>query len=121
MNIGKRIKDLRREKGISQEQMAEKISLSRPQYSKIEGGKADITLSTLDRIATVFEVAITDLFFDTEGLDISSINKGVLERLKMLDGLDDETKKSIFNIIDIAVLNQRLKENLQATLNMAVR
>lgn len=51
--------------------------------------------------------------------NISTYNKSMVERLKLLDELEETDKKSIFNIIDIAITKKRLKDTLSNALNIA--
>lgn len=61
-SIGKKIKKLRLEKGISQEKLAEYINMSREHISCIERGKHLPTIETLYNIAEYFEIDIKDFF-----------------------------------------------------------
>ena len=55
--LGKRIKELRQRKNLTQEQLAEMIDLS-----KIECGNNFVTAETLSKIITALEVEPTELF-----------------------------------------------------------
>ncbi len=55
--IGARIRELRRKRGLSQEQLAELVNFSQSKISKIERGDWD-SLSDLRLIAKVLEVPI---------------------------------------------------------------
>ena len=61
--IGARIRELREERGLSQEQLAKEIGLSRPVVTKIEGGKKAISSLELRQIADVLGVS-TDALTD---------------------------------------------------------
>ena len=50
MNIADRIQYLRKQKGYSQEELADRIGTKKTYISRLENGKADIQLSTLFRI-----------------------------------------------------------------------
>lgn len=60
--FGNKIKELRFAKNISQEQAALNCGLDRTHYQKIEAGKKNLTLSTIEKIAKGFEVQILELF-----------------------------------------------------------
>jgi transcriptional regulator with XRE-family HTH domain len=60
--VGKHIKKLRQERGVSQEGLAEKISMNPKYLSSIERGKANPTLDTFIRIADALEVDLPELF-----------------------------------------------------------
>ena len=62
--IGERIKDLRKEKNISYEKMAEKIGISRNSYNAIELGKTNFQFLTLLRILKYHKISVFQ-FFDS--------------------------------------------------------
>jgi transcriptional regulator with XRE-family HTH domain len=60
--IGRKVKNLRLEKGLSQEKLAEHINMSREHISCIERGKHMPTIETLYNLADFFEVDIKYFF-----------------------------------------------------------
>lgn len=60
--IGKNIKNLRLERGLSQEKLAEYVNLSREHLSCIERGKYSINLETLYNISEFFDIDIKHFF-----------------------------------------------------------
>ncbi len=60
LRVGLKIKNLRLERGWSQEVLAEKMGTSRQRISKMEKGKYALRLGTLVRLAIVFEMDIKD-------------------------------------------------------------
>lgn len=75
--IGERIRDLRKLRGISQEELAFKASLNSSHLSKIERGVKSPTLDSLDKIVTALEISFSELFVDitTEQSDKTIIDK----------------------------------------------
>lgn len=61
MNVKKRIKSLREEQSLSQEQMAEKLHMSASAYAKLERGETHLNLYKLEQIANIFKVDISEL------------------------------------------------------------
>jgi transcriptional regulator with XRE-family HTH domain len=59
--LGKKIRLLRHQKGWSQEDVAKRLDISIPAFSKIETGITDINLSRLEQIATLFEMRVVQL------------------------------------------------------------
>lgn len=55
--IGERIKELRKKKGMSQQELGETIGLSQNAISKIEIGQTQLTLEHLYNIANTFDVS----------------------------------------------------------------
>ena len=62
--LGQNIRRLRRRKGITQEQLAEKADVGQKQISKMESGRVHAKLSTYLRIANVFGVSIDHFLAD---------------------------------------------------------
>lgn len=52
---GKKVKELRLSKGLSQEQFAEKIGINAQQLSRIECGKSYLTYKVLEALCDTFE------------------------------------------------------------------
>src|SRR6267154_1555850 len=61
LNLANTIRSLRLRSGLSQRQLAARMSVPRTYVSKIENEKATPTLSSLERLARALEVAVPDL------------------------------------------------------------
>ena len=59
--IGKRLKELRKLRGLNQEDM-ENFGLNYRYYQKIETGRANVTLATLEKIARALNADPAELF-----------------------------------------------------------
>ena len=64
-DIGRKIKHLRIENKLSQEQLAENVNMSREHISCIERGKNMISIDSLYKIAKFFKVDLKS-FFETK-------------------------------------------------------
>ena len=62
IKFGIRVRQLRREKGISQEELAHRANLHRTYIGMIERAEKNITLLNIEKIAKSLDVNITDLF-----------------------------------------------------------
>lgn len=58
------IERLRKERKITQEQMAQKLGVSRQTYINLENGERDASVSELEKMSAIFGVPITDLLSD---------------------------------------------------------
>ncbi len=61
-NFGKRLRDLRTKTGLSQEKFALKIGIDRTYYSSVEGGKRNVSLQNIKKIADGLGVSLSELF-----------------------------------------------------------
>ncbi len=66
--LGKKIRLLRHQRGWSQEDVAKRLDISIPAFSKIETGITDINLSRLEQISILFDMTVVQLltFNDSE-------------------------------------------------------
>lgn len=60
--LGKRIQELRRARGLSQEALAEKLDLNAKYVGFIEQGRANPTLEVLITLAKTLKVEVVELF-----------------------------------------------------------
>ena len=91
--IGNRIKEIRKAKGLRQEDM-ERFGISYKYYQKIEGGKVNVTLGTIEKIANALEIDARDLF--VLPLDQpKEVNELIARINKMIDRKDIESIKKL--------------------------
>lgn len=76
MQTHDKIRQLRELKKITQEEFAEKLSMSPSGYSKIERGESKLNLDKLQKIADLLAVSIVDLL-PTESNIIHNLNGAV--------------------------------------------
>lgn len=60
MNIGERIKKIRLEKGLTQKQLAEKCDMFDSALRRIESGRQNPKMQTLEKIATALSVPLAN-------------------------------------------------------------
>ncbi|MDB5145571.1 MAG: helix-turn-helix transcriptional regulator [Mucilaginibacter sp.] len=84
--LGKKIRLLRHQKGWSQEDVAKKLDISIPAFSKIETGITDINLSRLEQISTLFDMTVVQLLtFNDEEQDQKIISELEIVNKKLMD------------------------------------
>ena len=66
----------------------------------------------LKRIAEAFDVDIVEFFSKDISFDISTKDKTLVEKIKLLEELDDTLKSSIYTFIDTAIANKKFRDNL---------
>ena len=62
INVGKQIQKLRESKGISQQDLAAKCNFEKSNMSRLEAGRVNPTLSTLEKVANALDITLTELF-----------------------------------------------------------
>lgn len=99
--IGRNIRQLRQKNGWSQGEVASKLKISIPAFSKIETGITDINISRLDQIARLFDVSTLQIISrDTENLHAGSFTEvNVLK--ERIASQEDEIVKLQKKVIDL--------------------
>ena len=59
--IGDRIKQLRVEKGISQQELAAALDYEKSNMSRLESGRINPRIGTLQKVAAVLQVSLSEL------------------------------------------------------------
>jgi transcriptional regulator with XRE-family HTH domain len=62
VRFGARVRDLRRQDGLSQEEFAARCGLDRTYMSGIEREKRNVALRNIEAIANAFNISLFDLF-----------------------------------------------------------
>jgi transcriptional regulator with XRE-family HTH domain len=105
------LKQLRELKNLTQKYTCIDTGLRQEQYSRIENGKVDPSISTLEKLATVFEVDYAE-FFTADNRE-QEANLPLMQKIEMINPLKSHKPKVLFKIIDLALANKRMKNNLQ--------
>lgn len=117
MDIGKNIKRIRESKGLSAKEVITAINMSAPMYSRIENGKTEPSLTTLEKIAKALGVKLSDFFDNDDKLaDVNSYDASIMEKIKLVEELNEEEKKIVFSLVDALVGKKKLKDALNNVL-----
>ena len=65
--IGQRIREARRKAGLSQEALADKISVNRSYLSLVENGKSSPTFEFVEKIAKGIDLRVEDIILGEQG------------------------------------------------------
>lgn len=94
--LGARIKELRKSRKLSQEELAELIGVEPQHMSRIESGRSYPSLDRLEKISIALKVPLKD-FFEFMHLE------DVIERLDNIDGLakdlSEEQQRFLYRIV----------------------
>lgn len=74
MKFNEKIRQLREQKDLTQEQMAEKLGMSKAGYAKIERGETQSNFHKLEQILAIFEMNLVDFVLFGEEKNISINN-----------------------------------------------
>ena len=107
LNIGSKISALRKEKGWSQNDLAQKIEASREIIGKYERNENLPSIEMVAKIAKVFDVTVDFLIGEGEN---ASYDKETVDRINDIQKMDNSTKSVLFNVIDTYIQNFKTKK-----------
>lgn len=111
--IGQRIRTLRKQRGYTQEKLAEAADLSVPYLSHIERGKKGVSLVAIIRIAAALDVSLEYLLFGRQSTDtaakLSADNspRDSSEVRQLLEAASDKERQFLLETI------QSIRQNLR--------
>ena len=99
--LGKKVRLLRHQKGWSQEDVAKRLDISIPAFSKIETGITDVNLSRLNQISKLFEVSVVQLLSTSDAEEEKGYQNEVVELQKRLQQREADVIELQRKVIDL--------------------
>ena len=98
MEIGQKIREARRRKGLTQEELGELIGVKKSAIAKYETGRVvNIKRTILQKITMVLNMDTTELLFDDVPIDLFRVQAKVVSDFELLKSLEDYYKLSSSN------------------------
>ena len=94
--IGARVKEIRNKKGLTQEQLSERMEINPKYLSSIERGNENPTLNTLIKLSESLEVDLNQIFSFIQ-IEDPGERKSMITTL--LDQADNEQLKLAFKVL----------------------
>jgi transcriptional regulator with XRE-family HTH domain len=115
MKLGNTIKQIREEKGFTQQQIAELVNMHRSNYSKIESGQREISIEALHTIARHFGLTLDELvnFEGNVPAEVTIEDKSLLEQVKLIQQLEPDEKSMVFKMVDALLTKKKFKDFFQ--------
>ena len=102
MNFAEKILTLRKARNLTQEQLAEKLDVSRQSISKWESGQAVPELEKIVAMSTVFDVT-TDYLLKSSEIDDLSVKTEMLERQQQQMFARERQQRQVWDCILYAI------------------
>lgn len=61
-DVGRRVAELRRKQGLTQAEIAEVVDVTVAYFARIEGGRENLTIESLAKLAGALSVRVSELF-----------------------------------------------------------
>lgn len=98
--LGKRIAKLRKERGLTQVQLADKISIAQPVLSNYERGKLRPNHQVLTLLAKALQVSTDELLGLESTARSAPLNRRLFRRLKAIEKLPKRDQEALLRTID---------------------
>nr|WP_275234886.1 helix-turn-helix transcriptional regulator [Pantoea ananatis] len=109
MSFSTRFLSLRKEHGLTQPQMADKVGIHLTQVRRYESGVVQPSIDILKRIAVTFNVSTDWLIFEDGEREPQDELKLKFEAIKQMD---EEELKSVTSILDALILKHQARRVL---------
>lgn len=93
--FGRRIKELRKDKNLTQEKLAELVDIDTRNIIKIENGQTFPRLKTLEKFMEIFEISASDLFLTEHLQDTVLLKEKIFRKLDN----DDDLVRLIYKML----------------------
>lgn len=86
--LGKKLKELRKSKGYTQQELAELVGIDEKHLSRLENGKFCPSYKTINKFAKVFDFDINEIGFEPENIEVN-VNPLYTKALHILNSASD--------------------------------
>jgi transcriptional regulator with XRE-family HTH domain len=106
-----KLRDLRKRRGWSQGQLAQKIGADLQRVSKYERGVIWPTMELMVAIAKAFDVTVDFLIRDDKQAAVGKIkNRELLNQLEQINELPEEDQKTVVSFLDAFIKRRKFEE-----------
>ncbi len=112
MPFAEKLTKLRKERGLTQQKMAQLIGVGIAQMRRYEKGKSSPTLEVFKNIARSLGISADELIFDEdERIEASKIlDRKLLEQFELVSKLNAKDKDAVKTILESVIIKSRMEE-----------
>lgn len=105
--LGRVINHLRKQHGLTQQDLADRLGMSRQKYARIENGVNDITLNLLVKLAEIFHTTVAAL---TEAAEQQSVTF-----CRISEQADEDGIQIVHDMLDLFYANKHVHERMHVS------
>jgi transcriptional regulator with XRE-family HTH domain len=106
MSFGKRLTEVRKNKNLSQEDLARHLGTKSPVIGRYERDEMKPSIDTANKLAEYLQVSLDYLTGNTDVL----LDTNTLNRILEVQQLPDDVKEKLFYFIDMTVRDYKAKQ-----------
>ena len=108
MSFGKRLQEARKQKGLSQEELANHLNTKAPVIGRYEREEMKPSIEVAAKLSELLEVSLDYLVGNTD----IQVDKVVLKRVLEISKFSDEDKEHIFAVLDAFIAKRKIQSIL---------
>jgi len=101
--LGRRIARLRKQQGLTQQQLADAVGIRQYAVARFENGLCRVPVTLLPDIARVFGVSVDDLLGTATGKARPGPAPKLQKQMEQISSLPKEQQRSIMQVLDMAL------------------
>jgi transcriptional regulator with XRE-family HTH domain len=115
MSFGKNLSIIRKDKGLTQEDLVKKSGVAISQIRRYEADKSSPTLEALTRLARTLGVSIDEMVFDSKtGIASGKImDRELLEQFEMVSSLDEDERAAVKKILEGIIVKHQVNKMMR--------
>lgn len=113
-SFGKRLAELRKKRGLTQQQLCELVSVHVSQLSNYEGDRSQPTLEVIRKLSLVLNITADELVFDPAERMPLITDKELIKQWERVEELPEEDRKALKLVVE-GLLVRRQINRLQTT------
>ncbi len=113
MKLHEKIKTLRKERNLSQDDLAQKAGIHISYLSRLENGHNEPSVEVFKRLADALAVSADFLLDDQGQLEVHVGDRSLAERIRLIESLDEDDRLAVVRVIDAMLTKKRMAELLK--------
>ncbi len=109
-NFGKRLQQIRKSKGLTQEKLAELAGIHEKHISKLETGYYKPSFETLDKILKVLDISAGDIGFEMKNVSVTN-NIFYIKSMQILNSATEQELEYYYGLIKQGQIGIKILNN----------
>lgn len=121
MPFAEKLAKLRKKRGLTQQELAQKIGVGIAQMRRYEKGSSSPTLEVIKNIAKTLSISSDELIFDEDetGIPRKVTDRKLLEQFEMISKLSPHDKDALKTVLESMIIKNRLEEIMPSKTDIA--
>ncbi len=113
MSFGVSLEEIRKKRGLTQSQLAQRLEINQSLIAKWESGKVQPRASTLERLANVLEVEVEELLageFGKVSAQLRSVDPKLVELMGQVHRLTPADREALRRVLEAMLTRTKIQE-----------